>query len=187
MNWVRGWTSAGVRINLSRMKSSFCWLVLVLVTLGGFTAVDGQPSVSTPTAPAPEKSGVWLTNYAKAVDLARSEHRLMLLDFTGSDWCVWCHRLDREILTKKPFLDYARKHLVLVELDFPRYKPQTPALVRQNQTLEDKFAVTGYPTIVLVNPQGREIGRTGYMEGGPKTFVRELEYLARKAKRGPAS
>jgi protein disulfide-isomerase len=138
---------------------------------------------SSPSAETGELSPAtaWHTNYAKATALAREEHKLLLLDFTGSDWCGWCQRLHAEILTKTAFLDYARDNLVLVELDFPHKKPQPEELKRQNELLSGKFSVDGYPTIIMVDADGRELGRTGYMEGGAKTFVRELKRFAAKA------
>jgi protein disulfide-isomerase len=148
-------------------------LLCALLSLGlasGAAAAD--PDSSGPVG------SKWSTDYRAALATARSEKKLVLLDFTGSDWCVWCHRLHDEILSQKPFLDYADEQLVLVELDFPQNKPQSDELKRQNQTLAEKFGVTGYPTIILMNAEGHELGRSGYMQGGPKTFVRELKRLA---------
>ena len=66
----------------------------------------------------------WETDYKKAQDQAKAGNKLVLLDFTGSDWCGWCIKLDREVFSKPEFKDYATKNLVLVELDFPRAKAQ---------------------------------------------------------------
>ncbi len=131
-------------------------------------AVDGTPVV-------------WTANYAAALKQAQAEKRFVLLNFTGSDWCVWCHRLRDQVFVQKPFLDYAAKHLVLVEVDFPRAKPQSDETKKQNAALDEKFGVSGYPTVILVDAEGRELGRTGYMQGGAKTFVRALKRFAAKA------
>jgi protein disulfide-isomerase len=127
----------------------------------------------------------WQTDYTKALAQAAAENKPLLLDFTGSDWCVWCHRLRDEVLSQKPFIDYAREHLVLMELDFPRQKRQSEAEKRQNAGLAEKFRVTGYPTIIMIDAEGRELGRTGYMQGGAKTFVRELKRFAAKRRPPP--
>jgi thioredoxin-related protein len=140
----------------------------------------GPGLAQTSNAPETTPASAWQTDYARALETAGREHKLVLLDFTGSDWCIWCHRLDDEILTQKAFLDFARANLVLVELDFPRAKAQSKELKTQNETLSGKFSVEGYPTIVLVDPSGHELGRTGYMEGGAKTFVRELKRFSAK-------
>jgi thioredoxin-related protein len=158
------------------MKSYLRFFLPLMPLLAG-GPILAQNSAA-PEAP-PEVS--WQTDYTRALETAGREHKLVLLDFTGSDWCIWCHRLEDEILTQKPFLNFARANLVLVELDFPRAKAQSKELKTQNETLSGKFSVEGYPTIILVDPSGRELGRTGYMEGGAKTFVRELKRFSAKA------
>src|SRR4051794_6951886 len=72
-------------------------------------------------ASADEKSG-WLTNFKQAQEEAKSSKKLILLNFTGSDWCGWCIKLDREVFSKPAFKEYASKNLVLMEADFPRGK-----------------------------------------------------------------
>jgi protein disulfide-isomerase len=158
------------------MRTLILFCIAAVLTTASFCPA-ASPSAADDTGPA----AIWGEHYDRALEQARTEHKLVLLDFTGSDWCIWCHRLDEQILSKPFFLDYAREHLVLVTIDFPQNKSQLPETVRQNATLSEKFSVTGYPTIVLVDAEGRELGRTGYMQGGPKTFVRELEQLATKA------
>src|SRR5439155_23608625 len=70
----------------------------------------------------------WLTDYKKAQQEAKASNKILLLDFTGSDWCGWCKKFDREVLLQPEFKDFARDNLVIVELDFPRGKPQAPEL-----------------------------------------------------------
>ena len=118
----------------------------------------------------------WLTDFSKASALAKAENKKILLDFTGSDWCGWCVKFNKEVLSKPEFIEYAAKNLVLVELDFPR-KMQLPAeLKKANESLQSKYNVDGFPTFVVLNSQGKEIGRQeGYSEGGPKAFIAKLE------------
>jgi protein disulfide-isomerase len=137
------------------------------------------PLQSAPPDPAPAVQ--WTENYSEALARAKQEHKPVLLDFTGSDWCIWCKRLHEEVLSQPPFADYARNHLILVELDFPQNKTQAEELKKQNTKLSEQFSVTGYPTIVMVDADGKELGRSGYMQGGAKTFVRELKRFAAKA------
>jgi len=123
----------------------------------------------------------WTTDVPKAVEKAKAEKKLVMLDFTGSDWCGWCIKLNKEIFSKPEFVEYAQKSIVAVELDFPRSKQQTAELKKANKELQQKYKIRGYPTIVVLNGEGKEIGRLGYMAGGPKAFIEELEKLKKKA------
>jgi protein disulfide-isomerase len=119
----------------------------------------------------------WTTDYKKAVEQAKSEKKLVLLDFTGSDWCGWCIKLNKEVFSQDKFKEYAKKNLVLVEVDFPRAKEQSAELKKQNQDLQDKYKIEGYPTIIVLNGDGQNVGQLGYMEGGPDAFIAELAKL----------
>ena len=117
----------------------------------------------------------WTQNYEKALQQATQEKKLVLLDFTGSDWCGWCMKLDKEVFSKPAFKEYAAKNLVLVTVDFPQGKKLLPGVQKQNDDLQNKFKVDGYPTIILVDGTGKEVARGGYMEGGPAAFISWLE------------
>jgi thioredoxin-related protein len=123
----------------------------------------------------------WGTDLPTALDQARSENKMVLLDFTGSDWCPWCIKFDREVLSTDKFTTYARNKLVLVKVDFPHHTPQSDALKQANKSLAKQFGVSGYPTYVLLNSAGRELGRqAGYLRGGPDAFIAELESFSQK-------
>ena len=118
----------------------------------------------------------WLTDLPKAQDQAKTENKIVLMDFTGSDWCPWCIKFKKEVLDDQTFLDYAAKNVVLVEVDFPHQKEQSADLKKANAALNDKYKVEGYPTLVVLDKDGKEIGRQeGYEEGGPKAFIAKLE------------
>src|SRR5215467_1836959 len=102
---------------------------------------------------------------------------MVMLDFTGSDWCGWCIKLHKEVFSQPEFAKYANENLVLVEVDFPHAKKQSEELKKANQALQEKYNVDGYPTIVVLNSAGEKIGETGYVEGGPKAFIAELEKI----------
>lgn len=115
----------------------------------------------------------WKTDLGQAQAAAAESKRSVLLDFTGSDWCPWCIRMDKEVFERPAFADFAAKHLVLVKLDFPRSKPQPAAEKLQNQQLAQKFRIQGYPTYVLLDSTGNEVRRQeGYLPGGPVEFIR---------------
>ncbi|MDB6147060.1 MAG: thioredoxin-related protein [Spartobacteria bacterium] len=119
----------------------------------------------------------WGTDYKKAQDTAKAGHKLLLVDFTGSDWCGWCKRLNAEVFSKSEFRDYANKNLVLLEIDFPRGKAQSDALKKQNEALAGQYQIQGFPTIIVLNGEGKKVGELGYMPGGPSAFISELEKL----------
>lgn len=120
----------------------------------------------------------WQTDYKKAQEEAKANHRLLLVDFTGSDWCGYCIRFNREVLSKAQFKDYASKNLVLLEVDFPRAKQQSMSLREQNQRLAEEYQIEGFPTIVVLNGDGHKIWRfDGYFSDGADAFIAELEKL----------
>lgn len=127
----------------------------------------------------------WETDFAKAQETAKEAGKYMLLDFTGSDWCGWCIRLNKEVFNKKEFKTYADANLVLVELDFPRRKKTSKELREQNEALMRKYKVRGFPTIVVLSPDGETAGVTGYQAGGPEKYVEHVEQIiaAHKARR----
>lgn len=122
----------------------------------------------------------WTTDYAKGLERAKAEKKLALLDFTGSDWCGWCIKLNKEVFSQPKFKEYADKNLVLVELDFPRTKPQSDEIKARNEKLAKQFNIEGFPTIVVLNGEGKKVGELGYMKGGPDAFVAELDKLKGK-------
>ena len=168
---------------ISFLRSFACLFGLVTIAAAG-QAESTAPQSSRSQA-AIEAS--WQTDFPAALEQAKTQGRQVLLNFTGSDWCHWCHRLRDEVFQQKSFVEYARSNLLLVELDFPRASSQPEAERQRNQALAKHFGVTGYPTIILVNGDGHELGRTGYMQGGPKTFVRELKRFAAKPAPAPKS
>ena len=125
--------------------------------------------------------GNWLTDLPKSLEQAKAEKKVVLVNFTGSDWCGWCKRLDKEVFTTTEFKEYATKNLVLVEADFPERKKQSSELKKANDGLKNKYKVDGFPTLVVLNGEGREMGRqVGYLEGGPKAFIAMLETFKKK-------
>lgn len=119
----------------------------------------------------------WMTDLPKAQAQAKSENKLVMMDFTGSDWCIWCKRLNKEVFSTPEFAEYAKKNLVLMEVDFPNHKKQSDALKKANDALQKKYKIEGYPTIIVLNGEGKKVGELNYMPGGPKPFIDALEKL----------
>ena len=120
----------------------------------------------------------WLHDYNKAQEEAKANHKLLFLNFTGSDWCGWCIKFDKEILSQQQFKNYAHDNLVLVELDFPRRKSQPTEEKKQNVKLAQQYEVLGFPTIVVLNCNGQKVWQfDGYFPGGPEAFIAQLQKL----------
>ena len=123
----------------------------------------------------------WHTDLEKAIEISTKERKNLMLFFTGSDWCGWCIRLQKEVFYKPEFIEWANKNVILVDIDFPRNKSkQSIELQQQNNLLQQQFGVQGYPTIHFVRPEkidGRinlaSLGQTGYRAGGPPVWIAE--------------
>ena len=122
-------------------------------------------AVFTATAAEPE----WLTDTAKAQAQAKTENKLVLLDFTGSDWCGWCIKLNKEVFNTPEFAEYAKKNLVLVEVDFPRKKKLSAEQKSANEALSKKYSIEGFPTLILLDGSGKKLGELSYSDGVEKS------------------
>jgi thioredoxin-related protein len=146
--------------------------------VGELRAAKLAKTRQNPTATLSEKRVSelpWATDLPKALEQAKAENKIVLLDFTGSDWCVWCIKFDDDVLSQPEFASYAKTNLVMIMLDFPNAIKQTEAQKKSNQELQAKFKVDGFPTYVALTPDGKEIGRqVGYLAGGPPAFIAEL-------------
>ena len=146
--------------------------------LGG--ACERTKEVPKTEAPPPAEA-TWLTNFETAQARARSEKKLLLIEFTGSDWCPPCIILGRQVFSQPEFKDYAAQYLVLLEVDFPRTKELSAEQRAANEKLAEQFGIDGLPTIILLDSSGRKIGELGYMPGGPKPFIAAVEELRAKS------
>ncbi len=122
----------------------------------------------------------WLTDAAKAQAQAKTENKLVLLDFTGSDWCGWCIKLNKEVFNTPEFAEYAKKNLVLVEVDFPRRKKLSDEQKQANEALSKKYGVEGFPTLILLDGNGKKLGELSYSDGVEKTENMDRSKLTAK-------
>ena len=105
------------------------------------------------------------SDYSKALEKAKTENKKVLLDFTGSDWCGPCIELKKRVFSRPEFRTYADKNLVVVEIDYPQRKKQSPELKEQNEKLGREYGIDekGFPTIVLLDSNGKVMREfTGY-------------------------
>lgn len=122
----------------------------------------------------------WETDFDKALKKSAKEGKPMLVNFTGSDWCGWCIKLDKEVFSTKEFTDWADKNVILVKLDFPRKSNQTAEEKKRNNELVKKYGVRGYPTILFIDGKGNVIGKSGYLKGGPSAWTKSAEGILKK-------
>jgi protein disulfide-isomerase len=120
----------------------------------------------------------WQTDMNKALEISKKSKKPLFLFFTGSDWCGWCIRLQKEVFKTPEFAKWAKDNVILVELDFPRSTPQQPEIKKQNAELQQIFAVQGYPTVWFVRGSKKDgkinlekLGSTGYVAGGPTAWL----------------
>jgi thioredoxin-related protein len=123
----------------------------------------------------------WIEDYEVAKAKAKAQGKDLLIDFTGSDWCIWCIRLDNAVLSKEYFKTQAPKDFVLLKLDFPQKKTQSKELAAQNKRLSEEFSKNhgfqGFPTIYLADPTGTPYGQTGYQDMTPEQYVAHLKSI----------
>ena len=124
----------------------------------------------------------WETDFQKASASAKESGKYLLLDFSGSDWCGWCIKLEKEVFKKSVFKKYAKDNLVCVLLDFPKNKKQSKKLKKQNAELAKTYGIRGYPTVIVLSPDGELVDKTGYKKGGPKVYVKHLIEIIAKHK-----
>lgn len=120
----------------------------------------------------------WQTDMNKALEISKKSKKPLFLFFTGSDWCGWCIRLQKEVFKTPEFAKWAKDNVILVELDFPRSTPQQPEIKKQNAELQQTFAVQGYPIVWFVKGSKKDgkinlekLGSTGYLAGGPTAWL----------------
>jgi thioredoxin-related protein len=117
----------------------------------------------------------WESNLEQAIEQAKKENKAVLVNFTGSDWCIWCKRLSSEVFQQEAFKNYADDNLVLVMLDFPRNIQQSAETQSYNRNLAQKYGIQGFPTILIFNDQGKLVAQTGYQPGGPEKYVEHIK------------
>ncbi len=120
----------------------------------------------------------WHDDFEKAKTEAAKTGRPILVNFSGSDWCGWCIRLDKEVFSKDAFKKYAKDNLILFNADFPQNTKLPKKEAEQNQKLAQQFGIPGFPTVLLLASDGKTvIAKTGYQQGGPEKYIKHLAGL----------
>jgi protein disulfide-isomerase len=123
----------------------------------------------------------WLTDFSKAQAKAKAEKKMVLMDFNGSDWCEACQALRKHVLNSPAFAKFAKNNLVLVDVDFPEHKKQPEQLKAANRELEQQFKVEGFPTLVVLSSEGKELTKLEGLYKDPKELIAELQKLKKQS------
>ena len=140
------------------------------LALAVFCAVAtlSQAMTSTPAG--------WTDDYDAALERAAAENKLVLADFSGSDWCGWCKKLDKEVFDTEQFRTLATNEYVLLMVDSPQDEGLLSAKAKkQNSKLVEKYKVRGFPTVLVLDAKGEVVYKGGYAKGGPKKYLKTLE------------
>ncbi len=159
-------------------------LMAVVMCVGsiGCSAEEAAKANVVADKPGIAVKAVWFTSLELAKAESAKRKVPILANFSGSDWCGWCIKLDKEVFSTPVFEKYASENLVLLHLDFPRKKAQSDEIKKQNEALLEKFQVTGFPTIILLDADGKLIEKTSYQPGGAENYVKHLSGLLKNKK-----
>ena len=119
----------------------------------------------------------WQTDFHAAQARAKAQKKILLVAFTGSDWCPWCKKINAEIFEKEAFLTAAHKRFILVNIDFPHEKKLSDELKQQNEKLARAYKINSFPSVTLIKADGELMARTGYSSDGPEKYIKQLNGL----------
>ncbi len=122
------------------------------------------------------------TDFPRSVEIARKTNRPLLLAFLGTDWSLKSLKLDREVFDQAAFTDDSKYNYLLCKIHFYQTQERAPDILVQNQQLAERYKIEEFPTVVVLTPQGNELGRVGYIEGGVEKFAGAVNALIFKAR-----
>lgn len=155
---------------LSVKRQTLKWGSLLAALFIGliFSGCDQPAAAQT----GDEEENIWMTDYDAALEKAAEEDKYVLVSISGLEWCGWCIALENEVFSKKEFIDYADENLIPVLLDFKRNgEPTSEEFAERHQELLAQFNIRGFPTVLILDPQGNIIERDGYQRGGAPNYV----------------
>ncbi len=152
---------------MMKLKNTMKKLLFIL-----FTVFSISCQMNTNSSEESEK--IWLTDVNQAIEQSKVSGKPIFAFFTGKEWCSWCKKLERQVLSKDGFINYANENLVLLELDFPRGRRNLP---QKQIELARKFNIKGYPTVILMDSSTNKIAKTGYEAMSPEQYVDHVKVL----------
>lgn len=139
------------------------------------TVLSISCQMNTSTTENSEK--LWQTKVQDAIELSKETGKPIFAFFTGKEWCSWCKKLDRQVLSQDAFITFAKENLILLELDFPRGRRDLP---KDQLILAQKFRIQGYPTVILMDAETNLLGQTGYEAMSPEQYVNHIQTFIKK-------
>ena len=150
-------------------------------------APDPKLGVADPAKASKAKSSTpagFTDNLDEALAKAKAEGKLVYACFSGSDWCGWCMKLEREVLSKQEFIDGVKNDFVLVFIDSPQDKAVLSERAKaENGKLTKKYGIQGFPTALILDGDGKKIAETGYRRGGAAEYAKHLKSIRAGASR----
>ena len=122
---------------------------------------------------------IWLTDFEQAKKVSAERNLPILADFTGSDWCPYCIKLEKEVFSKREFIEFAEKNFVLLRIDFPEHIPEDK--MDAQKKLAETYDIKVFPTVVILDKNGKFIMKSGYREGGCKSYISFLKIVKKLA------
>ena len=147
-------------------------------------APDPKLGVVDPVSVAKAKSSTprgFTDNLDEALAKAKAEGKLIYACFSGSDWCYWCKKLEKEVLSDPLFVAGVMDDYVLVFIDSPENKALLSDRAKvENEKLTKRYGIRGFPTALILDGNGKKIGKTGYRQGGAAEYVKHLKSFRKK-------
>ena len=135
-----------------------------------------QPTIQQTAYEAQVPDPVWHDSLNTAISEAKAKDKLVLVNFTGSDWCHFCVKLKDEVFNKQDFKNWAMDNVVLLEIDSPKRKQLPAAIKEQNQMLKSRFNISSFPTVLMLDAEGNVKAKMGYEKGkSPAQWVQLAE------------
>ncbi|MDB5037040.1 MAG: putative disulfide bond isomerase [Bacteriovoracaceae bacterium] len=161
-------------------RLTFCWNVIfyfITLSVSAQTPICKTNEIGKDFSPVTLAADPWRTDFEAAKDEASKSGKKLFVLFEGSDWCVWCKKLDTQLSHPSAELKKVLEKFVLVRIDFPQRKKMNPKLAEQNEKLKDKYQITGFPSILLLSPDEKPIGEMGYDEDSD-TYSKKITELS---------
>jgi len=146
-------------------------------------ALSGLLLVGSAVARAGEESN-WTEDLQLARKASKATGKPILANFTGSDWCGFCIKQEKEVFSTEKFKTWAKDNAILLTLDYPHQKKQDAKTKKQNEEMNKQFKITGFPTVIFITAEGKELGRfVGYPPGsGVDPWIKKAQPIVDKGK-----